>query len=114
MPGIDDAWPPPPAAPPGPTQPWHRGRAPAGRHGTVAAHARFTGISLLSELQVESEGKRATSPSLSLSPSPAGPCTACRPPPGGVGISAQGAWRPAASQADVMANSRHLAHPWDF
>lgn len=23
MPGIDNAWPPPPAAPPGPTQPWH-------------------------------------------------------------------------------------------
>lgn len=105
MPGIDDACPPPPADPLRPTRPWHRGEGPAGRHDA--------GAPPLSEVQVESQGKGAPSPS--LSPSPAGPCTACRlPRGGGVGISAQEAWRPAASQADVMANSRHLAHPWDF
>lgn len=82
MPGIDDACPPPPApaGPPRPSRPWHRGRAPAAQQDPAAALAGFVGSSLLSEVRAESEGKGAPSPS--LSPSPAGPCTACRPPPG--------------------------------
>ena len=97
----------------------------------VASLTGLVGTSLHSEPLMDYELRGAIVSPESMKPGPTVPsCAVGQPPcePNRVpcqcpaqpaarllgGISARWAWRPTASQADVMANSRHLAYLRDF